>query len=86
MNIQLLHEEAPIGNNITVNDGVFSIMLRLSGEVNTKNPYLLFGNSVAVDFNSSGQARDAQSLGRYGFRFGIRPVFAGKFKYNAQKK
>jgi hypothetical protein len=41
----------------------------------------LFGNSVTVDFNSSGQVKDTQSLVRYGFKFGLRPIFSGKIKY-----
>jgi len=82
LNIQLIHEDSPVGNNIYVNDGVFNSYLRLSGGVDTKKPYLLLGNSVNVDFNSSGQVKDSQSLVRYGFKFGLRPVFAGKLRYN----
>jgi hypothetical protein len=39
------------------------------------------GNSVNVDFVSSGHAKDAKSFGRFGFKFGLRPIFAGKLKY-----
>jgi hypothetical protein len=58
----------------------------MTGNVDTKRPYLLFGNSVTVDISSGGQAKDAQSLGRYGFRFGLRPIYGSKNKYNPQKK
>jgi hypothetical protein len=58
----------------------------LSGAVDTKKPYLIFGNSISVDFNSSGQVKDTQSLVRYGFKFGLRPIFAGKIKFNPAKK
>lgn len=86
LNIQILHEESAVGNNIQVNDGVFNSYLRLSGSVDTKKPYLLFGNSLVVDFNSSGQVKDTQSLVRYGFKFAFRPVFAGKVKLTAGRK
>jgi hypothetical protein len=46
-----------------------------------KRPTLMFGNSVSIDFNSSGHAKDAQSFGRFGFKFGLRPVIAGKVIY-----
>lgn len=82
LNIQLLHEDAPVGNNILVNDGVFNSFLRLSGVVDTKKPYLLLGNSVNVDFASSGQVKDSQSLVRYGFKFGMRPVFVGRHLFD----
>ena len=39
------------------------------------------GNSVTIDFSSSGHAKDAQSFGRFGFKFGMRPIYAGKYKY-----
>jgi len=75
-----------VGNNILVNDGVFNSLLRLSGVIDTKKPYLLFGNAVNVDFTSSGQVKDSQSLVRYGFKFGMRPIFVGKYVYDDQKK
>ena len=86
MTVQLLHEDNPVGNNLLINDGSFQTNLRLTGQVDTKKPYLLFGNSACVDFTSSGHAKDAQSFGRYGFRFGMRPIFTGKLKYIAGKK
>lgn len=86
LNIQLLHEETPVGNNIQVNDGVFNSYLRLSGGIDTKKPYLLLGNSINVDFNSSGQVKDSHSLVRYGFKFGLRPIFAAKVNYSEQRK
>jgi hypothetical protein len=46
-----------------------------------KKPTLMFGNSLSVDFTSSGHAKDAQSFGRFGFKFGLRPVIAGKVLY-----
>lgn len=39
------------------------------------------GNSVLIDFSSSSHAKDAKSFGRFGFKFGLRPIFAGKIKY-----
>jgi hypothetical protein len=75
-----------VGNNIQINDGVFSSYLRLSGAVDAKKPYLIFGNAVSVDFNSSGQVKDTQSLVRYGFKFGLRPVFTGRTKLAANKR
>lgn len=43
-----------------------------------KKPVLMLGNNVSIDFNSSGHAKDAQSFGRFGFKFGLRPVMGGK--------
>ena len=82
----MIHQESPVGNNIQVNDGVFNSNLRLSGAVETKKPYMIFGNAVTVDFNSSGHVKDTQSLVRYGFKFGLRPIYTGKLKLNDQKK
>lgn len=75
-----------VGNNIQINDGVFSSYLRLSGVVDTKKPYLVFGNAINVDFNSSGQVKDTQSLVRYGFKFGLRPVYTGKPRFLSGKR
>lgn len=83
MHIQLIHEGSPVGNSIQCNDGVFSTALKMTGKVETKKPYLILGNSVTVDFSSSGHAKDAKSFGRYGFRFGLRPVFSSKTKLNS---
>ena len=47
-----------------------------------KRPVLILGNNVSVDFTSSGHAKDAQSFGRFGFKFGLRPVIAGKILYD----
>lgn len=47
-----------------------------------KRPVLMLGNNVSVDFTSSGHAKDAQSFGRFGFKFGLRPVIAGKISYD----
>ena len=82
----MIHQDSPVGNNIQVNDGVFNSNLRLSGAVETKKPYMIFGNAVTVDFNSSGHVKDTQSLVRYGFKFGLRPIYTGKLKLNDQKK
>jgi hypothetical protein len=46
-------------------------------------PTLILGNSLCVDFTSGGHAKDAQSFGRYGFKFGMRPVYGGSIKYNS---
>jgi hypothetical protein len=48
LHIQLLHEDSAVANHILVNDGVFNSFLRLSGVVDTKKPYLLFGNALSV--------------------------------------
>ena len=77
-----MHEDCSVGNNIVVNDGTFNSFLRLNGAFDTKKMYLLLGNAVVIDFNSSGQVKDTQSLVRYGFKFGLRPIFAGKMKYS----
>jgi hypothetical protein len=82
----MLHEECAVGNNIQINDGVFHSSLRLSGTVDTKKPYLLLTNALSVDFNSSGQVKDTQSLVRYGFKFALRPLFAGKPRFAPGKK
>lgn len=82
LNIQIMHEDCSVGNNIVVNDGTFNSLIRLNGGFDTKKLYLLLGNSAVIDFNSSGQVKDTQSLVRYGFKFGLRPVFAGKIKYS----
>ncbi len=81
MTIQLLHDDNAVGNSIPCHDGVFSTILRLSGKVDLKKPVLMLGNNISVDFNSSGHAKDAQSFGRYGFKFGLRPINAGKILY-----
>ena len=71
----------PAGNSINCNDGVFNTSLRLTGKIDSGKPYLIMGNSVSIDFQSSGHAKDAKSFGRFGFKFGLRPIFAGKVKY-----
>lgn len=81
MTIQLLHQNNPVGNSIPCNDGTFTTNLRLTGKVEAKKPTIILGNSICVDFTSSGQAKDAQSFGRYGFKFGVRPVYGGNIKY-----
>ena len=43
-----------------------------------KKPTLILGNSISFDFTSSGHAKDAQSFGRFGFKFGLRPITTGK--------
>ena len=86
LSFQMLHEECAVGNNIQVNDGVFHSSLRLSGTVDTKKPYLIFGNALSVDFNSSGQVKDTQSLVRYGFKFALRPLFAGRPRFAQGKR
>lgn len=84
LSIQILHENSPVGNSINCNDGVFTTNLRLTGKVDAEKPYLILGNSVSVDFSSSGHAKDAKSFGRFGFKFGLRPVFAGKVRYKKE--
>ena len=86
LSLQIIHEDVPVGNNIQINDGTFSSFLRLSGTIDAKKPYQFFGNSVTVDFNSSGQVKDGQSLVRYGFKFGLRPIFTGRLKLSEDKK
>jgi len=81
MTIQLLHEENPIGNSIPCRDGVFNTHLRLTGKIDMKTPVLMLGSNVSVDFNSSGHAKDAQSFGRFGFKFGLRPISSGKILF-----
>ena len=46
-----------------------------------KRPTLMLGNNISVDFTSSGHAKDAQSFGRFGFKFGLRPIIAGKILF-----
>lgn len=41
---------------------------------------------MTVDFNSSGHVKDAHSLVRYGFKFGLRPIYTGKIKLNEAKR
>jgi len=53
----------------------------LTGKIDLKKPVLMLGNSISIDFNSSGHAKDAQSFGRFGFKFGLRPINAGKIVY-----
>lgn len=86
LTVQIIHEDSPVGNNIQVNDGVFNSSVRLSGAVDTKKPYLIFGKAVTVDFNSSGHVKDTHSLVRFGFKFGLRPVFTGKLRASDEKK
>ena len=51
-----------------------------------KRPVLMLGNNISVDFNSSGHAKDAQSFGRFGFKFGLRPISTGKILYEKGKE
>ena len=81
MTIQLLQDDSPIGNCIPCFDEVFSTHLRLTGKIDLKKHVLMLGNSISIDFNSSGHAKDAQSFGRFGFKFGLRPINAGKIIY-----
>ena len=83
MTLQLIHENTLIGNSFNCNDGVFSTHLRMTGKVERKRPYLILGNSLSIDFSSSGHAKDSNSFGRFGFKFGLRPVFSGKLKYKS---
>lgn len=83
LTIQMIHEDSPVGNNIQVNDGVYHSSIRLSGVIDSKKPHLMFSKAVTIDFNSSGHVKDTQSLVRYGFRFGLRPVYTGKVKLSA---
>lgn len=78
----MMHEDCSVGNSIVINDGTYSSVLRLTGAFDTKKLHLLLGNSINIDFNSSGQVKDAQSLIRYGFKFAVRPIFSGKIKYS----
>jgi hypothetical protein len=48
--------------------------------------YMLFGKAVTVDFTSSGQVKDTQSLVRYGFKFGLRPIFTGRTNLDHDSK
>lgn len=48
MTIQTIHADSPVGNTIHCNDGIFSTNLRMSGKIDTKKPYLIFGNSVSI--------------------------------------
>lgn len=86
LTIQTVHMDSPVGNNIQVHDGVFYSTIRLSGAVDTKKPILMYGKTVTVDFNSSGHVKDTQSLVRYGFKLGLRPVFTGRVKLTPEKK
>ena len=81
MTIQLIHEDSAVGNSIPCHDGVFNTNLRLTGKIDMKKPVLMLGNNVSVDFTSSGHAKDAQSFGRFGFKFGLRPISTGKISY-----
>lgn len=81
MTIQLLQDESPVGSSILCLDEIFSTHMRLTGKVELKKPVLMLGNNISIDFNSSGHAKDAQSFGRFGFRFGLRPINAGKIIY-----
>ena len=75
-----------MGNNIQINDGVFSSNIRLSGAVDTKKIHMLFSKSCTIDFTSSGHVKDTQSLVRYGFKFGLRPIFTGRNHFHDDKK
>jgi hypothetical protein len=53
----------------------------LTGKVDSGKPYLIMGNSANIDFSSSGHAKDSKSFGRFGFKFSLRPIYAGKIRY-----
>ena len=78
LSLQIIHEEAAVGNNIVINDGVFSSNVRLSGNIDTKKISMLLANSCTIDITSSGHVKDTQSLHRFGFKFGLRPIFTGR--------
>ena len=88
LSLQIVHEDLPVGNNIQINDGAFSSNIRLSGNVDTKKLYMLLSKAVTVDFTSSGHVKDTQSLVRFGFKFGLRPIFTGRnsFRKESQTK
>lgn len=48
---------------------------KISGKPNLKKPVVMLGNSLIVDFTSSGQAKDEHSLNRWGFRLKIKPIY-----------
>ena len=43
--------------------------------------YMLFGKAVTIDFVGSGHVKDTQSLVRFGFKFGLRPIFTGRNQF-----
>eukprot|EP00828_Plagiopyla_frontata_P047699 TRINITY_DN889_c0_g1_i4.p1 TRINITY_DN889_c0_g1~~TRINITY_DN889_c0_g1_i4.p1 ORF type:complete len:518 (+),score=97.52 TRINITY_DN889_c0_g1_i4:186-1739(+) len=51
---------------------------RITGKPYSKKPLFILGNNVQIDFTSSGQAKDDQSLMRWGFKINIKPVFGIK--------
>jgi hypothetical protein len=65
---------------------VFSSNIRLSGAVDTKKIHMLFSKSCTVDFTSGTHVKDTQSLVRYGFKFGLRPIFTGRNSFQDDKK
>ena len=75
-----MQNDNPIGNTINSKDPLFSTSLRITGKVDSKKPYFVLANAITLDFNSSGHAKDAQSLGRYGFKFGLRPVYTSRIR------
>ena len=81
MTIQLIHENTLVGNSFSCNDGIFNTTLRITGKFERKIPYMILGNSVNIDFSSSGHAKDSNSFARFGFKFGLRPVYSGKLRY-----
>ena len=47
---------------------------------------MIYSNSVCVDFTSTGQVKDAQNLVKYGFKFGMRPIYTGKYKIGEPRR
>ena len=86
LNLQIIHEDSAVGNNIQINDGVFSSNVRLSGNIDTKKISMLLSNACTIDITSSGHVKDTQSLHRFGFKFGLRPIFTGKNEINVKNK
>jgi len=48
---------------------------KISGKPSIKRPLVLLGNTIQVEFSSSGLAKDEHSLNRWGFKIGVRPIY-----------
>ncbi|EGR31902.1 hypothetical protein IMG5_100520 [Ichthyophthirius multifiliis] len=48
---------------------------KISGKNVPKKLLILLGNSIQVDFQSSGHAKDEKSLSRWGYKINVRPIY-----------
>ncbi|KAL4466976.1 hypothetical protein ABPG74_010573 [Tetrahymena malaccensis] len=62
------------GYNIQSREGLGKTF-KLSGKAVPKRQLILLGNTIQVEFHSSGHAKDEKSLSRWGYKISARPIY-----------